>query len=96
MPIYAYRCSQCGFEKDVMHKVSDPVRTTCPSCQTENFAKQLTAPGFQLKGSGWYATDFKGAANRPKPRANPRVSQRPRVLRPPARVAPAVAPVINL
>ena len=59
MPIYAYRCSQCGFEKDVMHKVSDPVRTTCPSCQTENFAKQLTAPGFQLKGSGWYATDFK-------------------------------------
>ena len=62
MPIYAYRCSQCGFEKDVMHKVSDPVRTTCPSCQTENFAKQLTAPGFQLKGSGWYATDFKGGS----------------------------------
>lgn len=60
MPIYAYRCSSCGFEKDVMHKVADPVLTTCPSCHTENFAKQLTAPGFQLKGSGWYATDFKG------------------------------------
>ncbi len=60
MPIYAYRCTSCGFEKDVMHKVSDPVHTTCPSCNTENFAKQLTAPGFQLKGNGWYATDFKG------------------------------------
>jgi predicted nucleic acid-binding Zn ribbon protein len=43
-----------------MRKVSDPLLTTCPECKTENFAKQLTAPGFQLKGSGWYATDFKG------------------------------------
>jgi putative FmdB family regulatory protein len=60
MPIYAYRCTECGFEKDVMRKVSDPLLTTCPECKTENFAKQLTAPGFQLKGSGWYATDFKG------------------------------------
>jgi putative FmdB family regulatory protein len=62
VPIYAYRCTDCGFEKDVMHKISDPVHTTCPSCNTENFAKQLTAPGFQLKGTGWYATDFKGGA----------------------------------
>jgi putative FmdB family regulatory protein len=60
MPIYAYRCGGCGFEKDVMRKVSDPLLTTCPSCQSEQFAKQLTAPGFQLKGTGWYATDFKG------------------------------------
>ena len=60
MPIYAYRCTDCGFEKDVMRKVSDPLLTTCPECKTENFAKQLTAPGFQLKGNGWYATDFKG------------------------------------
>ncbi|MBH1962657.1 MAG: zinc ribbon domain-containing protein [Rhodocyclales bacterium] len=60
MPIYAYRCTQCGFEKEVMQKISDPLLTTCPSCQAETFAKQLTAPGFQLKGSGWYATDFKG------------------------------------
>ena len=59
MPIYAYRCTGCGFEKDVMRKVSDPLLTTCPECNTENFAKQLTAPGFHLKGSGWYATDFK-------------------------------------
>ncbi|MDD3379637.1 MAG: zinc ribbon domain-containing protein [Rugosibacter sp.] len=60
MPIYAYRCTQCGFEKEVMQKISDPLLTTCPACQSETFAKQLTAPGFQLKGSGWYATDFKG------------------------------------
>jgi putative FmdB family regulatory protein len=62
MPIYAYRCTSCGFEKDVMRKVSDPLLTLCPECNTENFAKQLTAPGFQLKGSGWYATDFKGGS----------------------------------
>lgn len=60
MPIYAYRCTSCGFEKDVMRKISDPLLTICPQCQSETFTKQLTAPGFQLKGSGWYATDFKG------------------------------------
>ena len=60
MPIYAYRCTQCGFEKEVMQKINDSLLTTCPACQAEAFAKQLTAPGFQLKGSGWYATDFKG------------------------------------
>ena len=75
MPIYAYRCSRCGFEKDVMQKISDPLLTTCPECSTESFAKQLTAPGFQLKGSGWYATDFKGgkkpAESKPEPAALP-------------------------
>ncbi|TSA00176.1 MAG: zinc ribbon domain-containing protein [Rhodocyclaceae bacterium] len=65
MPIYAYRCTSCGFEKDVMRKVSDPLLTNCPECKTENFAKQLTAPGFQLKGSGWYATDFKAGGSKP-------------------------------
>ena len=60
MPIYAYRCTGCGFEKDVMQKISEPRLTYCPACKTENFAKQLTAAGFQLKGTGWYATDFKG------------------------------------
>lgn len=64
MPIYAYRCTACGFEKDVMRKVSDPLLTTCPECKAEQFAKQLTAPGFQLKGSGWYATDFKGGGGK--------------------------------
>ena len=64
MPIYAYKCSSCGKEQDVLRKISDPPLTVCPSCGKETFAKQLTAPGFQLKGSGWYATDFKGG-NKP-------------------------------
>jgi len=59
MPIYAYRCNSCGFEKDHLQKLSDPVLLTCPECGQQTYAKQLTAPGFQLKGQGWYATDFK-------------------------------------
>jgi putative FmdB family regulatory protein len=62
MPIYAYRCSSCGFEKDVLQKMSDVTLTTCPECKMENFEKQVTAAGFQLKGSGWYVTDFKGGS----------------------------------
>ncbi|MDO8932119.1 MAG: zinc ribbon domain-containing protein [Rhodocyclaceae bacterium] len=62
MPIYAYRCGSCGFEKDVLQKMSDAPLTACPECNAESFSKQLTAPGFHLKGSGWYATDFKGGA----------------------------------
>lgn len=62
MPIYAYRCSSCGYEKDVLQKISDTPLTACPECKQETFSKQLTAPGFHLKGSGWYATDFKGGA----------------------------------
>jgi len=60
MPIYAYRCTSCGHTKDVLRKLSDPPLTQCPSCGKQTFAKQVTAAGFQLKGSGWYATDFKG------------------------------------
>jgi putative FmdB family regulatory protein len=60
MPIYAYRCSACGHAKDVLQKLSDAPLTACPACGAEAFSKQLTAAGFQLKGSGWYATDFKG------------------------------------
>ena len=60
MPIYAYRCADCGHTKDVLQKLSDPVLTTCPACGHETFSKQLTAAGFQLKGSGWYVTDFRG------------------------------------
>jgi putative FmdB family regulatory protein len=62
MPIYAYRCDECGFAKDVLQKVSDPVLTVCLSCGKPSFKKQLTAAGFQLKGTGWYATDFRGGA----------------------------------
>jgi putative FmdB family regulatory protein len=59
MPIYAYKCSSCGFAKDVLQKMSDPKLTECPSCGASTFDKQLTAAGFQLKGSGWYVTDFR-------------------------------------
>lgn len=59
MPIYAYRCEACGFAKDVLQKVSDAALTECPSCSQAAFKKQLTAAGFQLKGTGWYVTDFR-------------------------------------
>lgn len=60
MPIYAYRCAACGHAQDVLQKISDPLLTRCPACGAEAFEKQLTAAGFQLKGSGWYVTDFRG------------------------------------
>ncbi|WP_371765192.1 FmdB family zinc ribbon protein [Massilia sp.] len=62
MPIYAYRCDECGFAKDVLQKISDPVLTVCPSCGKSSFKKQVTAAGFQLKGTGWYVTDFRGGS----------------------------------
>ena len=64
MPIYAYRCSACGFAKDVLQKISDAPLTDCPECGAQGaFAKQLTAAGFQLKGGGWYATGFAGSTS---------------------------------
>lgn len=74
MPIYAYRCQQCGHQQDVLQKLSDPILTTCPACSQETFNKQITAAGFQLKGSGWYTTDFAGtcpAANEAKANDTP-------------------------
>jgi putative FmdB family regulatory protein len=61
MPIYEYRCADCGFQNEYLQKVSEPPMTVCPSCGKETFRKLLTAAGFQLKGSGWYATDFKNS-----------------------------------
>lgn len=63
MPIYVYKCDSCGFAKDVLQKISDAPLVQCPSCGVAAFKKQLTAAGFQLKGSGWYATDFKGKSS---------------------------------
>jgi len=60
MPIYAYKCESCGNALDVLQKMSDAPLEICPACGKPSFKKQLTAAGFQLKGSGWYATDFKG------------------------------------
>ncbi|MEB0056131.1 FmdB family zinc ribbon protein [Variovorax sp. LG9.2] len=66
MPIYAYKCSSCGFAKDSLQKMSDAPLTVCPNCGKSTFEKQVTAAGFQLKGSGWYVTDFReGGGKKP-------------------------------
>ena len=65
MPIYAYRCEACGFAKDVLQKMSDAPLTECTACGKQAFKKQVTAAGFQLKGSGWYVTDFRGGQSAP-------------------------------
>ena len=66
MPIYAYKCSTCGFAKDALQKMSDAPLTVCPECGASTFEKQVTAAGFQLKGSGWYVTDFRdGGGKKP-------------------------------
>lgn len=65
MPIYEYRCSSCGFQKEHLQKVTDPLLKTCPDCGKDSYRKMLTAAGFQLKGSGWYATDFKQSGSKP-------------------------------
>src|ERR1700712_2372775 len=67
MPIYAYRCESCGHAQDVLQKISDPLLTVCPVCGKETYKKQVTAAGFQLKGSGWYVTDFRNNAAAPTP-----------------------------
>jgi len=86
MPIYAYRCSACGHAKDVLQKLSDAPLSVCPACGAEAFSKQVTAAGFQLKGSGWYATDFKGSGTpAPAPAAAEGASA-------PAAPAPASSP----
>lgn len=65
MPIYAYKCGSCSHAKDVLQKMADAPLTVCPACGAQAFSKQLTAPGFQLKGTGWYATDFKNGGSKP-------------------------------
>lgn len=59
MPIYAYKCSACDHAQDILQKMSDPILTVCPECGQDTYAKQVTAAGFQLKGTGWYVTDFR-------------------------------------
>lgn len=99
MPIYAYKCESCGHRQDVLQKISDPLLTVCPSCGAATFSKQVTAAGFQLKGSGWYVTDFRngsGAGSKPaadapadKPAAD-KPADKP--AEPPAAGAAAAAP----
>ncbi|MCW5649276.1 MAG: zinc ribbon domain-containing protein [Ramlibacter sp.] len=88
MPIYAYKCESCGHSKDVLQKISDAPLTECPACGKASFAKQVTAAGFQLKGSGWYATDFRGG-NAPAATAT---EPKPSTAAPAPSAAPAPAP----
>jgi putative FmdB family regulatory protein len=90
MPIYAYRCSACGHAKDVLQKMSDAPLTQCPACGAEAFSKQVTAAGFQLKGSGWYQTDFRGGATPAAAAATPAAAPAPAAASP-APAAPAAA-----
>ena len=100
MPIYAYRCASCGHSRDVLQKISDPQLTTCPVCGADQFRKQVTAAGFQLKGSGWYVTDFRNggaAAGAPAaaasgPAAAPAAGGDGTVAAPAPAPAPASAP----
>ena len=89
MPIYAYRCSACGHAKDVLQKLSDPVLSTCPACGAEAFSKQITAAGFQLKGSGWYVTDFRNGSSTA---AAPAAAAPAEAPKPDAAAAPAASP----
>ena len=70
MPIYEYRCSSCGFQKEYLQKINDPVMSVCPECHKSTFSKMLSAAGFQLKGSGWYATDFRNSGSKPAAKAS--------------------------
>lgn len=92
MPIYAYKCASCGHAKDVLQKISDAPLSVCPACGQASFQKQLTAAGFQLKGSGWYVTDFR-EGNKPATPA-PAASGDAAAPTPPTTTAdaPAVAP----
>ena len=71
MPIYEYRCRDCGFQDEFLQKVSEPPMTVCPSCGKKRFEKMLSAAGFQLKGSGWYATDFKSSGTKKQTETKP-------------------------
>jgi putative FmdB family regulatory protein len=86
MPIYAYKCDSCGFAKDVLQKISDAPLQDCPACGKSSFKKQLTAAGFQLKGSGWYVTDFKGSGPTAAPAVNADAASKP------TEAAPAAQP----
>jgi len=77
MPIYEYRCSSCGFEKEYLQKLTDSLITDCESCGQPTMRKLMSAAGFQLKGTGWYATDFKGSGTAPKKSDEPKAGSSP-------------------
>lgn len=77
MPIYEYRCEACGHQEEFLQKVSEPPIAKCPSCGKRKFRKLLSAAGFQLKGSGWYATDFKGGSKSAPAKAESKAEAKP-------------------
>jgi putative FmdB family regulatory protein len=78
MPIYEYRCGSCGLEKEYLQKVNDAPVAVCPACGSDSFAKLISAAGFQLKGSGWYVTDFKnGSKPKSEPKSDPKSQPKP-------------------
>ena len=95
MPIYAYKCSACGHAQDVLQRMSDAPLTVCPECGKETYVKQVTAAGFQLKGSGWYVTDFrdggKGGSNASSPGTATAGATAPASSAAPASPAPAAS-----
>lgn len=95
MPIYAYKCGSCGYAKDVLQKMSAAPLTVCPSCGAEAFSKQVTAAGFQLKGSGWYVTDFRGGSNTGAPAAEGQGAPAAGDKKAAADTAPASAPAAD-
>ena len=94
MPIYAYKCESCGHRQDVLQKISDPVLATCPACGGSSFVKQVTSAGFQLKGSGWYATDFRGG-NAPAADATDKADAKPADTAAPAAAPAASVPAVS-
>lgn len=86
MPIYEYRCTECGHQAEVLQKFSDPALTICTACGKPGFTKLLSAAGFQLKGSGWYATDFRGGTKKtegkPEPKSEPKSETKPETKNP--------------
>jgi len=91
MPIYAYQCESCGHAKDVLQKISADPLSTCPACGAESFKKQLTAAGFQLKGTGWYNTDFRNGSA-PAPAAGAAAAAAPAAAEAAAPVGPCGQP----
>jgi putative FmdB family regulatory protein len=94
MPIYEYRCEACGHQEEFLRKISEPPLTKCPACHKKTFNKLLSAAGFQLKGSGWYATDFKSktakpAEKKPEEKSESKTEAKPETKTEPKSEAPA-------
>ena len=75
MPIYEFICENCNYKEDLIRKISEPTIISCPKCDGQNFIKQVSAPNFKLKGSGWYETDFKNTKNKKDTKNNNKIKE---------------------